>query len=302
VLGKPMAVNIEPVNICNLKCTECPTGTNDLTRPKGSIATSAFTQYIEQIKKTAWHVNLYFQGEPFMHPEFAGLVRIAKNSGLVTSTSTNGHYLSYNKAKKVVEAGLDIAIVSYDGITQDIYEKYRVGGDLDKVKEGIENLNKAKKDYKSGTPLIIGQFLAFNHNEHQINKFKTKALKYGFDKAEIKSAQVYNVKSKQHLLPLNNRFSRYKVGKTGDVNLKGKIKNRCWKHWSSCVITWDGSIVPCCFDKNADHNLGNLNEVTIGEVWGNEIYYKFRSEILKKQSEIDICKNCPLSRSSHLCF
>jgi radical SAM protein with 4Fe4S-binding SPASM domain len=62
--------------------------------------------------------------------------------------------------------------------------------------------------------------------------------------------------------------------------------------WSSGVITWDGLVVPCCFDKDATHQMGNLAENSFHDVWKGPAYNGFRQAILKSRSEIDICKNC----------
>jgi radical SAM protein with 4Fe4S-binding SPASM domain len=296
VLGKPMAANIEPINLCNLKCLECPTGTGDLTRPKGQISLNRFNDLLDKLKKSAWFVNLYFQGEPFMHPEFPIFVEKAKKARLITSTSTNAHYLSKAIARKVVEAGLDIIILSFDGLTQEVYKKYRVNGQIDRVFEGLHNLVEAKKELNAAKPVIIGQFLAFKHNEHQIQEFKKQAFELGLDKAEIKTAQIYNVTNKQYLLPTQKSLSRYTLLADGTAEIKGRTRNRCWKHWSSCVITWDSELIPCCFDKNASYSFGNLDKYSLNQIWFHPHYNAFRNKILTSQEEIDICKNCPLSR------
>lgn len=62
--------------------------------------------------------------------------------------------------------------------------------------------------------------------------------------------------------------------------------------WSSCVITWDGKIVPCCFDKDAKHQLGDLKENTLKQIWLNKKYTDFRKTLLNNRAEIDICQNC----------
>lgn len=62
--------------------------------------------------------------------------------------------------------------------------------------------------------------------------------------------------------------------------------------WHSCVITWDGKVVPCCFDKDAHFVLGDLKEQTFKEIWFGEKYNHFRKSLLKSRSEIEICKNC----------
>jgi radical SAM protein with 4Fe4S-binding SPASM domain len=62
--------------------------------------------------------------------------------------------------------------------------------------------------------------------------------------------------------------------------------------WQGCVITWDGKIVPCCFDKDAKYKLGNLSISKFEEIWFSESYDRFRRSILKSRNQIDICTNC----------
>ncbi len=296
IKGNPMALSVEPINICNLSCPECPTGMKILTRNKGAISLDLFQDVINQIYKHAFLVNLYFQGEPFMHVKLFDLIKYAKSKDLLVATSTNGLFITASMADKIVESGLDELYVSLDGITQDVYEQYRVGGDVNKVIEGIENLVAAKKKLKSNFPIIRTQMLAFNFNEHQINEFKELSYHLGADIADVKTAQVYGVENKGYLLPENKKLTRYTSELNESFKIKGQIKNSCWKHWSSCVVTWDGKMVPCCFDKDAQFNMGMLSEDSVYRIWKNNKYTSFRNLVLRKQSDIEICNNCPLSR------
>jgi radical SAM protein with 4Fe4S-binding SPASM domain len=70
------------------------------------------------------------------------------------------------------------------------------------------------------------------------------------------------------------------------------MPNYCWKMWHSQVITWNGIVVPCCFDKDAAHPMGNLNEQSLQEIWESKNYDEFRQELLKSRKNIDICSNC----------
>ena len=74
--------------------------------------------------------------------------------------------------------------------------------------------------------------------------------------------------------------------------IKNPLHNQCWKMWSSCVITWDGKVVPCCFDKDAKHVMGDVGTQSFQEIWTGEPYQSFRQSILRSRSEIEICKNC----------
>ena len=113
----------------------------------------------------------------------------------------------------------------------------------------------------------------------------------GVDEVAFKTAQVYDYENGSGLIPLNNKYSRYK-NEGGRWSIKNKLLNHCWKMWSGCVITWDGKIVPCCFDKDAAHTMGSLQYESFKTIWQSLPYKLFRQSILKSRSEIDICTNC----------
>ncbi len=294
--GQPLAFSFEPISVCNLRCPECPTGMHSLTRPKGMASVVQFDKVVKVMKSYSWFVNLYFQGEPLMHPEFSTLIRTAKKQKLVTATSTNGHFLKENQAKKIVSSGLDLLIVSLDGLTQQTYEKYRVGGDLNVVLQGVENIIQEKKKQKSFRPLLIAQFLVFRHNEHEVQRLQKFAYDLGFNQVQIKTAQIYGVNKKLDLIPRTETLSRYSIDDKGNVALKGRFRNSCWKQWSSCVFTWDGDLVPCCFDKNAKYKAGNVFKTEFIRLWTGKELQQFRNNLMLNQEAIDICQNCPMSR------
>jgi MoaA/NifB/PqqE/SkfB family radical SAM enzyme len=114
------------------------------------------------------------------------MVKYAHDKGIYTATSTNAHYLTDEKAKKTVESGLDRLIISIDGTTQDVYQQYRVGGNLDKVLEGARNIVKWKKALKSKTPFVFFQFLVVKPNEHQIEDIKNWQKKLAWTRCVLK--------------------------------------------------------------------------------------------------------------------
>ena len=221
------------------------------------------------------------------------MVKYAHDKGIYTATSTNAHYLTDAKAKATIESGLDRLIISIDGTTQDVYQSYRVGGKLDKVLEGARNIVKWKKELKSKTPFIFFQFLVVKPNEHQIEDVKKLGAEIGVDQVRFKTAQVYDFENDPNqLIPVNQKYSRYKKDKNGNLEVKSGLGNHCWKLWHSNVITWDGLVVPCCFDKDATHQLGNLKTQTFKETWNNDNYKQFRKELMTSRKNIDICANC----------
>jgi radical SAM protein with 4Fe4S-binding SPASM domain len=290
--GFPISISIEPTTSCNLRCPECPSGLRSFSRPIGMLQQELFEKIINQLSDKLIYLTFYFQGEPYLNPEFLKMVNIAHKRKVFTSTSTNAHYLNDANAKATIESGLDRLIISIDGTTQETYEQYRVGGDLSKVIEGTKNIVKWKNQLRSKTPHIIFQFLVVKPNEHQLEEVKHLANELGVDEVKFKTAQVYDYENGNPLIPDNEQFARYKKGIDGKWRIKNELLNQCWRMWSSCVITWDGKIVPCCFDKDAKYQLGSLQETTFEEIWNSEPYNKFRASVLKSRKEIDICANC----------
>ena len=291
-LGLPASMSIEPTTACNLGCPECPSGLKQFTRPTGKLDLNLHRKLLNQIEKSVFYINYYFQGEPFLHPEFLELIKDAKRSRIYTSTSTNGHFITPEKALEIVDSGLDRIIVSIDGLTQETYEQYRVHGKLSKVISASQNLVAAKRERNSHTPHLIFQFLAVKPNEHEIPQVFELASEMSIDEVRIKTAQLYDYKNGNPLMPENERYSRYKRQSDGTYKLKGNPGNHCWRMWSGSVSTWDGSIVPCCFDKDAIHVLGSVQNNQFKEIWKSPVYRGFRSAVVNNRSQVDICKNC----------
>ncbi|HRO16776.1 MAG TPA: radical SAM/SPASM domain-containing protein [Ferruginibacter sp.] len=291
--GLPYSISFEPTTSCNLRCPECPSGMRSFTRPTGMLQPSFFEKTINEIHRDIFYLIFYFQGEPYLNPQFLNMVQYASSKKIYTATSTNAHYLNDENAKKTVESGLDRLIISIDGTTQEVYEQYRVGGKLEKVIAGTENIVKWKKALKSKKPFVIFQFLVVKPNEHQMKAVQELGARLGVDQVRFKTAQVYDYENDPHqLIPDNRAYSRYHQSPEGKNIPKNKLSNRCWKLWHANVITFDGRVVPCCFDKDATHQLGNLATESFRDIWKNPNYRQFRKELLHSRKNIDICANC----------
>jgi radical SAM protein with 4Fe4S-binding SPASM domain len=290
--GMPWSITIEPTNLCNLSCPECPTGTRGLTRPTGSIDPDLFCKIIDESKGSAFFLNLYFQGEPFLHKNLVTLISIAKNNGFFTSCATNAHFINEDLVKKIVISGLDHMVISFDGTTQETYEKYRIGGDIEKVKNGIRFLVKEKKTQGKKYPVIVLQFLILKHNVNQMHEAREIARNLGVDQLVFKTAQLYDLYPDNPFLTDNPLHSRYIKTREGKLELKTSQKNRCWKLWSTSVITWDGRVVPCCFDKDAHYCFGSLDKNSFSEIIFSDATREFKKKVLNNRKGTDICSNC----------
>ena len=271
VWGYPHSITTEPTNHCNLNCIECPTGNNLSTRPKGFIDIDLYKSVIKEVKDYVIYQMIYFQGEPFLNSNIFELIKYADQNRIYTCTSTNGHYLSKDNCEKIIRSGLKKIIISVDGTTQQTYSKYRIGGNLSKVIEGIQNLVELKQVYKTKYPLINLQFIVFKHNQLEINDLRKLSRRLG--------------------IPTLNKYSRYTL-KNNQFVIKNRLRNRCSRIWNTMVISWEGNISPCCFDKDSTFILGNLKKDNALAIWNSTFFNDFRHNILKNRKKITICRNC----------
>ncbi len=285
----PFFISIEPADFCQLECPECPVGASKRKQGK-TIDFKAFTKTVDELKLTLFHLIFYFQGEPLLNKKLPEMISYAHQSGIFTSTSTNGQLLNSATAKALVQSGLDKIIISVDGTNQKTYQKYRKGGRFELALEGIEHLNFWKKELKSRTPFVEIQMVIFKTNEHQISEMKLLAKKLKVNRLALKSAQLYNFENGHELLTSIPKYARYKMLPNGKYALKNKLHNRCFRLWSGAVITAKGDVLPCCFDKDASHSFGNIDNFS--SIFQNPKANSFRTSILENRKQHQMCRNC----------
>lgn len=287
IWGMPPAIGIELTNHCNLKCAECPSGAGMMKRGRGFMNIDAFKIVVGELRPFLLNLNLYFQGEPMLHPHFFSFLN--ETTGIHSTVSTNGHYINEDNARKLAESGLNRIIISLDGISEEAYSKYRIHGDLQKVMNGIFTLSSAIK--KSGSRLKVEiQVLKNRYNEHEIPEIGKIAKRAGAH-LSLKTMQVYDPRQADKWMPSDPNYCRYKKDGSS-FRIKSNLPRRCARLWYNPVITWDMKVVPCCFDKDAEHIMGDLSVNSFREIWHGSKYATFRLKVLSDRKEISICQNC----------
>ena len=294
VWGKPCLLMVEPTNLCNLRCPMCPSGAGEMTRPQGMMELEPYKQVIDTLGKHLILIQFWNQGEPFLNKNFTEMAAYAKSKGIPAMTSTNGHFLKdQDTAEAIVRSGLDEMLISVDGLDQESYAKYRVGGNLAAVLDGVKLLAKTKKELDSKTPLINLQFLVFKHNQHQMDEMLALGRTLNADIVTFKSAQIYSDQQADEFLPDSETFRRYQKSEKKYL-LKGSLPDWCGFLWYGSVLNWNGDVAPCCFDKNGHIEYGSAFETTdyIQTIWRGETATFFRKKILERRKAIPICNNC----------
>jgi radical SAM protein with 4Fe4S-binding SPASM domain len=287
ISGLPVAVSFELTNHCNLRCPECASGSGLMKRERGFMDIALFKKVVSELNPYLYYINLFFQGEPMMHPDF--FLFPEHTSHIYTVVSSNGHFLSVENSERLAVSGLKKLIVSLDGMSQTIYSEYRRNGEFGKVITGIRNIAAARDKYHSSLKLEL-QYLISKNNEHQIKEAEHFAKEVGAQ-LKFKSMQVLSDNDIEKWMPVGEKYRRYKKI-NGNYVIKNSMPDRCMRLWFNPVITWDGKVIPCCFDKDAEHVMGDLNKDTFRAIWNNSAYSEFRKLVFTHRKTIPICRNC----------
>jgi radical SAM protein with 4Fe4S-binding SPASM domain len=246
---------------------------------------------IEQISDTGFYVQLFFQGESYINRHLPEMITYAQSKNVYVSISTNGHYINERTVGNILENAPDKLIFSMDGLDEESYQNYRVGGSFKKADSGLRMLIEKRNELKKKRPFVEFQFIVMKQNEHLLDDVLKYGKDTGVDKVVFKTMQVSSYENAVHFLPANQKYSRYIIN-NGSYKIKNKLKDHCFALWRTSVITWDGKVVPCCFDKDANYELGDLSNGNFKEIWTSTKYQEFRQGVLNNRKGLDMCSNC----------
>lgn len=284
--GIPTVYYIETVLACNLACPECVIGRDAVTRIKKILKLDQFKIISDKIKPYANLVYLHKWGEPMMNKNIFTMISMV-NEYAHPHISTNGMLLDKNKCDELIKSGVGTVIVSIDGLTQNVYQKYRVGGKVEKVLENIRYLNEANIKYGNHVALLP-QFIVFEHNYHEVEAFKKfcedNKLKAIFKKPYIRFGDMKESD--------DNKYQRIKY----KTPLEHYDAIATCPHLDAIMtITADGRLLVCPQDYNNDLFIGNILDEgsTIKKLWDRDDYKQFRKLAIQKKCPPDLCiKRC----------
>lgn len=312
----PTFLTIEPSNICQLACPQCPVGIAK-KHPKGDTGTSPrnpFPDYplslLADTFRYAHTVQFYFQGEPLLNPRLPELIREVAQQGLYTIVSTNAQALDRSMAKRLVVSGLHRIIISMDGLSQSSYEAYRKGGSVEKARAAIRYLREEREIARrqrliSGDyPIIELQCLLLRSNEREQALMRKTYRLLGADRLTFKTAQFYDYQYGSPLMPTRGRDRRYEQCADGTYRMKRHPLRRlwqaltgispCYRLWAGCVLTTNGDVLPCCYDKSHTHAYGNIHHASLASLFRSKQADAFRRTAIRTafQQAPKICQNC----------
>ncbi|NEP12211.1 MAG: radical SAM protein [Symploca sp. SIO2C1] len=287
--SRPINYRIDPCTACNIRCPGCGAH-QEKTKRKRLLSLSDFKTIIDKIKRFSIRAALYDSGEPLLNKNIYKMIGYASNRGIATSISTNFTLFEPNKhLDALMESRLTTLQPDLDGITQETYGKYRIGGNVETVKTGIEAVVKRKKETGEKYPIVEPQMIMFEHlmpekeeietylKQVGVDKFTWKPDDWGFNPAQIKGAQ------------------------------KKKVSSRCIWLYLSMMIRPDGNVYPCCGKGLNRFAYGNILEESLDEIWNNK-YYQFSRKLFTPGPDLEFdpemenlpCHNCKLFQKARV--
>ncbi len=306
--GFPTILQLEPSSYCNLRCRVCPVGAG-LERPSGNMDPELFCRLIDDLAKFVLVLMFWDWGEPFLNPNAYDMIQYARRAGIKVVCSTNGHmFADRQNAIKLVNSGLDVLVVSLDGITQETYQSFRTGGDLEEVLEGIRNVVSEKQRARSSLPLVNLRFIVTKNCENQVPQLESYARALGVDVLTLR--KFHFVTGTQRWISDNHAQFRsgseemipgnvmYQLPELSNDRLPDRLKeNPCKNLWNCPSIHWNGTVCSCFMDYNEKYPLGSLITQSFRDIWYGHPYAQLRRAFRRSWNDLALCGQCALGYS-----
>ncbi|MBW2726934.1 MAG: SPASM domain-containing protein [Deltaproteobacteria bacterium] len=300
----PAVVKIDISPVCNLSCTMCvhaDANGSDLIAeqhfsPSQHMSVERFTEIIDQVKGKTTSVSLYTWGDPLVHPELPTLCRIAAEAGLQVHISTNYSFkLSDERIRALVDSGLSHLTVCVDGLTQENYEKTRVGGRIEWVLDNLERTTAYRRKKGTKLPLIEVQYIKYQHNLEEAEPARELCEGFGVNQVSTFWGALHNLAD---VMPGNVL--------TKGPKPDGALPGCYWPHFSM-VIKFNGDVIPCCEHRGAaqyapgadQRTLGNVFETSVAQVWNSQAYQTTRRLVNNPtgadddpETSFNYCRDC----------
>lgn len=288
----PYILTVDISNACNLHCPLCARGQRKVAQRENRMSLANYVSLVEPLKEHLLLVFLYNWGEPLLNPQIYEIIRWTSQANIATFVSSNLNFPL--DAERLVGSGLDHLAISADGITQEVYARYRIGGRLELVLHNLEQLVAARRRLHTRRPYLEWQCLVNRYNEHQLGQIRRTVLSLGADEVRFTNMNLYSAddpcQASQQWLPRNRAYRRF--APTDRKRLRRAVRPCFWL-WRAMVVNPDGGVVPCCLFDTSE--WGNALENGPVEVWNNHVYQearqRFRSRANPSRLSL-ICDRC----------
>ncbi len=253
-------IYIEITNVCNLACPFCP-GTG---RAPAYMDAALFADIARQVKPLTEQVYLHVMGEPLLHPELTRFIEICAGLGLPVAITTNGTLLDSPAA-----AGLLNPVVRQINIS--LHSLRQLHSQADKEERLKRVLDFTKKAFEQRPELYINYRLwNLDTPSEELDSGANDWICRSIEKAFGVTIPATGHSSGRKSRPLLNRLYLHldTCFEWPDIN-SGKPLNTegfCHALGTHCAILADGTVVPCCLDRDGITALGNCRQQSILDI------------------------------------
>jgi len=254
-----------------------------------------FNKLLDELGEVLLTVILYSWGEPFLNRDLCEMVKSCTRRDILTLTSTNGNVvLTEDDALRVVDSGLSALIIALDGSTQEIYQAYRIGGDLEKVKRFTALIQEAKAKRFSKRPYTNLRVVVNNRNQDDLSNIESIARNLEVDLFSIKSIGDLTENTPFSQLESDNEEMRRYPCLSNGGRRGEKTVIKCPYPFRQPTVFWDGTVVGCEFDYKVGNSWGNIVGRGFADIWNSTPALRHRKAILKTREEPAFCgSRCP---------
>ena len=276
--GVPLSLQIEPTNVCNLRCTTCSVSRTSLKR--GYMDVGLFQNIVSEASEIGVkRIYLYMHGEPMLHPKIVEMIGFIKSKGLAVHMTTNGTLLGPETSAELLSAGVNSAdhlTISFLGHSKESHEAIMVGVDHDVIVRNVTELLRLRKELRVNGPVIETILHPTPETQHEIEEY----LRFWRDRVDH-----------ARLGEISISFQEYKKAGASAVTRTGP----CNTLLTRMPICWNGRVPLCVMDVDGDWTMGDLNENSITEIWNSEQLRAIRRLHEQRQFEkLPFCLHCDI--------
>ena len=291
----PVKARLDISTVCQLRCVLCPTEENNgrAFLKSGTMSHSEFTRFLDH-NPTIEAVELAGAGEALLNPDLPEILKSAYERGVATSLGggVNMNDASDEALEALVRYKTTRIRVAVDGVTEETYRKYRVGGNLRKVLANIEKINEFKQKYQFELPELLLQFILFGHNEHELEKvfMLGRMLKMKVFIRLNRYPDRLAVRDRQRIRELMGCADRGEFLKSKGIQY---CRDVCLGLWNSPQINWDGRLLGCGHNSRIAFAEYALDETFLKEINNDRMQYARRMLLGDAPPRDDIpCSAC----------
>lgn len=268
----PRKLTLEITNHCNLGCPHCYREV--MTRPLGFMQLDLIQKIADELKEAPYcELKIAGLGEPALHPQFEQVLEILRPVAPKSALYTNGVLFMKMTPEAIVESDIRLIIVSIDGTDRESFDKYRPGGDYDRLWKDVARFREVREALGQRRPAIeIRHVIHPGETSADLERFRRRAR-------EVSDTVKFN-----YVIP---------IGK--EAQLRARPFKKCRDIYREMYVEWDGR-VPLCGYVSLHRDaiwIGNAGDTSLRELWKHPELEQIREDHENKNyAAIDFCKNC----------